>query len=98
MSDKILNIDAMTYRLKDLGDALPDGQDYRSDYTRTELARMGYRAGKQNMNYVATGQYPMGEESRDNNEIFRTQLTRARVYINRQEEYFEPKPRECLCV
>ncbi|MFF5075547.1 RHS repeat domain-containing protein [Actinoplanes sp. NPDC000266] len=96
VSDKILNIDAMAYRLKDLGDALPDEQNYRSDYTRTELARMGYRAGVDNMNLVATGQYPMGDESRKNNEIFRTQLTRARVYINFHEEYYEPK-QDCGC-
>ncbi|MFF5078388.1 hypothetical protein ACFY36_15165 [Actinoplanes sp. NPDC000266] len=96
MSDKILNIDAMAYRLKDLGDALPDEQNYRSDYTRTELARMGYRAGVDNMNKVATGQYPMGDESRKNNEIFKTQLTRARVYIDFYKEYYEPE-RDCGC-
>jgi hypothetical protein len=53
-----LNIDAMAYRMMDLGAMLP--AQLNTTYSRKELIRMGYRTGVKNMLEVATGQSPDG--------------------------------------
>ncbi|WP_344300529.1 DNRLRE domain-containing protein [Paractinoplanes deccanensis] len=79
LDDPQLNIAAMAYHLKDLQDALP--AELKTSYSKSELVRMGYRAGEENMLLVATGT-PMGQESVDNNKIFMSQYARAGRWIN----------------
>ena len=79
LDDPKLNIDAMAYRMMDLEAMLPGRLN--TTYSRGELVRMGYRTGEDNMLAVATGQLPMGAESRRLNDVYLTQVARAQRWI-----------------
>jgi len=75
LDDPKLNIAAMAYHMQDLQNALP--AELKTTFSRNELIRFGYRTGVGNMQDVATGRLPMGEESVENNQMFLKQYARA---------------------
>jgi RHS repeat-associated protein len=79
LDDPKLNIDAMAYRMMDLEAMLP--AQLNTTRSRGELVRMGYRTGERNMLSVATGQLPMGNESRRLNDVYLNQVARAQRWI-----------------